>query len=753
MAGPDDIVDPPVFQGEHGALAAWNGVIAFFKKFRRPDGTTYGPADFVVPSDLAGVAGFLHAYTDQAVQAASTYVVSILQAQIAAALQSGTSKPAPPTITSVVPAVVSGVGQVTVAFTDGGDGNSAISDHNVRLYVNGVLSAIPIENGAASPIVVTGITLGATYTATVTSINAIGESDESVASGAFKADAVVPAAPTIISVNTSGTAADVFFSIPPDNGSPYTGFLATATSSDGGTTRTGTPTSFAASPIHIANLTAGKHYTIVVRSTNAIGNSPNSATSTSFLVGTTPPSNAAQTQLGMFTSEPNAQGVSFIRRNESMLNHHLFGVQINFTPAPGGVDNVWGCTSDSGTVAADGVSKCLGYDSQLHARMQPILDIPLAVGSSSEGFGNGFGLSAAQKINRLNNVENGTYDGTNSVISQYRDAAKLYLRDRNIATHVAVGSNGVNLTSYAGSGTLQAQSMPSLMPTAGIVYVDMAGGGVGRVQYTGISGNNFTGCTFLGRCAVGGGSGATTIATNAYIGSGTGFTDFVGRFGWEFDGDWMPWGARKPATYWNGSADVADNTASQAALAAQWLRTYKVVVDLFRSFGWDTFKADLTGDPTYFQARQADVITPLLNAGPTADGAGRYVDSMGLDVYDWDPTNAYNASTKTWVDPTAAWAKMLGYLNAHLTIARNAGLPVTYGEWAAVTDKVGSPTGGDNPTFIQGMFTFLNGLAAGWGAGQLAFHTYFDSNNADGNFALGTNKPNAKAKFINLFGA
>jgi hypothetical protein len=98
--------------------------------------------------------------------------------------------PNPPTIVSVT----AGVGQVSVAFTAPSNvGGSAITSFLV-LVTDSSSGATFSNTGSASPIVVTGLTTGNTYTAKVLAVNSYGPSAFSAPSGSF-----VPIAPKLYS--------------------------------------------------------------------------------------------------------------------------------------------------------------------------------------------------------------------------------------------------------------------------------------------------------------------------------------------------------------------------------------------------------------------------------------------------------------------------------------------------------------------------------------------------------------------------
>lgn len=698
--------------------------------------------------------------------------------KIAEAFAAGSTTPAAPTALVLTPTT----GQVIVAFTPGAAGGSAITSFTAKLYVvnpsTGALSPAPVTpvTDVASPLTLTGLQDGVTYVATVFATNANGNSPESLASAPFVPPAIAPGAPTIASLGTiSGTSATLLFNPPASNGgAPITQYTVTATSSDGGTTRTATG---AASPITVTSLSAGKTYTLKVKATNAAGTGVDSAASSAFVVGTAPATTVAKTLMGMSPGEPHASSVTVMKALETTIGRLTKFTGTYFNSGPGGVGGFdaspqWGTSSDPDTV--DNGNKDMGFDS-FGQRVQPVASVPLAFGFQ--------GQSAVNRITMLGWVAAGTTDGTHGSAAAYQLASRNYLRDRNISTTVAVASNGVNVSTdgnfVAGTGvlTVTGGTAPNATKTGGVpayvvgrpgvgrpLFVTLPGAqGVVKISFTGTTATTFTGCKYEGRAAVGGGTGAQAIATGGYVGSGTGpMLIFHGRFGWEFDGDWYPWSTHSDT----GSPNFTADPTHQAALSAGFVATHKVVVDLHRSFGWDGFVSDLTCDPTWFQARELDVIAPLAQA-TTADGAAKYIDVLGLDFYDENWGVGWSSTTQTWTDPTAAWNAAQIQLQAHYDLAVKYGLRVAYGEWACKT--LGANTGGDNPTFIHNMALWLNSRPADVAAppahtpGSVAYHIYFDQYGpgpvVNGvqtfvpTWAIRTGKPNALAQFTTDFGA
>ena len=143
------------------------------------------------------------------------------------------------------------------------------------------LSSGETASGSSSPITVTGIDSNASVTATVVASNASGDSESSAASAAVTVT-TVPAtmsAPTVTSpapsasANAAGATQDVVtWSAPANGGASITGYYWESSDGKSGTT---------ASTSVTVNQEGGTAQTYKVRSTNANGDSPFSADSSS----------------------------------------------------------------------------------------------------------------------------------------------------------------------------------------------------------------------------------------------------------------------------------------------------------------------------------------------------------------------------------------------------------------------------------------------------------------------------------------
>ena len=183
--------------------------------------------------------------------------------------------------------VDAGAAQASVRFSaPTSDGNDQIRHFSV-ITRDAQGAVVKTTLGESSPIVVGGLTPGATYTFAVSATNSMGTGDESPASDPI-ALPVRPGAPRSVVATASPGSASVAFVAPADNGGlPISGYTVTATDTtspaDGGQTASGQ-----SSPIVITGLANGDSYTFTVSATNAVGVGTSSDASTAVTPRTTP---------------------------------------------------------------------------------------------------------------------------------------------------------------------------------------------------------------------------------------------------------------------------------------------------------------------------------------------------------------------------------------------------------------------------------------------------------------------------------
>jgi hypothetical protein len=172
-----------------------------------------------------------------------------------------------------------------VSFAVPSDGGDSVDLYTVTASPGGAQAS-----SASSPITVTGLTNGTTYTFKVTAANGAGTGQASSASNGV-IPGTAPTVPTAVHAVSGSTKIKtgpltVTYKTPASNGGPpITRYTARCSSSNGGATRTGTHSGATAAPIAVASVTTGKTYTCTVTATNAIGTSLASAKSPAVIAG------------------------------------------------------------------------------------------------------------------------------------------------------------------------------------------------------------------------------------------------------------------------------------------------------------------------------------------------------------------------------------------------------------------------------------------------------------------------------------
>ena len=192
---------------------------------------------------------------------------------------------APTNVKAISGSTTTATGPLTVSFTAPvTNGGSAITSYRATCMSSnsGVTGA---KTGAASPLVVTGLTTGKTYTCRVKATNTRGTSLASAPS--LPVIVGSPAAPTNVNATSGSTTAatgplSVGFTPGANNGVTITSFTATCTSSNSGVAGS---TTGAGSPLVVNGLTTGKTYTCMVKATNARGAGLPSNPSLAVIVG------------------------------------------------------------------------------------------------------------------------------------------------------------------------------------------------------------------------------------------------------------------------------------------------------------------------------------------------------------------------------------------------------------------------------------------------------------------------------------
>ncbi len=176
----------------------------------------------------------------------------------------GSTVPSPPGAPTIG-AATAGDGSIAVAFTPpAASGSSPIVDYVATCAAGGNNRS---QTGTGSPITVTGLTNGTSYSCTVVATNSAGAGAASAGVSATPRGA--PSTPTIGTATAGNGSASIAFTPPAtDGGAALTGYTVSCTG--GGATRTATG---GASPIVVTGLVNGTAYNCSVTATNAVGSS------------------------------------------------------------------------------------------------------------------------------------------------------------------------------------------------------------------------------------------------------------------------------------------------------------------------------------------------------------------------------------------------------------------------------------------------------------------------------------------------
>jgi Ca2+-binding RTX toxin-like protein len=162
----------------------------------------------------------------------------------------------------------SGPGFAAVSFaTPASDGGAPITSYTVTASPGGAAAT-----GAGSPLTVTGLTPGTSYTFTVTAMNIVGAGPASTPSNAVT-PCTTPGAPTIVGTRAGDGQATITFTAPSADGWSAIAYY-TVTASPGDVSASGVT-----SPITVFGLDNGTSYMFTVTATNAAGSGPASASS------------------------------------------------------------------------------------------------------------------------------------------------------------------------------------------------------------------------------------------------------------------------------------------------------------------------------------------------------------------------------------------------------------------------------------------------------------------------------------------
>jgi hypothetical protein len=183
----------------------------------------------------------------------------------AIAVLAAAGSPDAPTIGDVTP----GNGEVTVNWTPPTfTGGSPITGYIITSTPPSTNSPFPIDDGAATSGIITGLTNATSYTFTVAAVNSVKTGLSSAQSASVTPSGVVPGAPRFVIVTPGNLEVTVSWTAPEsDGGSPITGYIITS-DPQGGISPFTTPDATLSKTI--TGLTNGQPYTFTVVAVNGV---------------------------------------------------------------------------------------------------------------------------------------------------------------------------------------------------------------------------------------------------------------------------------------------------------------------------------------------------------------------------------------------------------------------------------------------------------------------------------------------------
>jgi len=161
---------------------------------------------------------------------------------------------------------------VTIAFTQNGDGGTPITNYKYSFDSN-TYTSFPAPGFQSSPVTLSNLYNGSTYSIYLKATNIIGDSASSESVSASTAGPP-PAPTTLATVSATSSSVTLSFTQASNGGSPITNYLY---STDNGATFTAFSPAQTTSPVTITGLSSGTLYNIKLKARNTYGDSVASA--------------------------------------------------------------------------------------------------------------------------------------------------------------------------------------------------------------------------------------------------------------------------------------------------------------------------------------------------------------------------------------------------------------------------------------------------------------------------------------------
>ena len=351
--------------------------------------------------------------------------------------------------------------QISIAFTPGSDGETSITDYEYSLNGGAYTSA----GRTASPVVITGLTNGTSYTIRLKAVNSVGSS--SASSSVSATPITIPDAPTNVQAISNGSSAIVSWSVPENNGgSAITQYTVYNVNTD--ETYSTSNTSLTIPDLITATNENSVTYSFYVTAFNGSLNSENSSTSNNV----TPIS--APTNLTVLRGVNGNVTLSWVPSVSTIIED--LNYQVSFLPfEPESIIGEITTANGIMTSVIQGLSSDIFYDFTITASSS-VENSTASISSQQVIF-----LSALTNITAVSGVESATISWENDYISDEQDTITRYvitsspgsitstINDGTVSNGIITGlTNGTSytftVTAYNDYSTVTSSSSASIIP-------------------------------------------------------------------------------------------------------------------------------------------------------------------------------------------------------------------------------------------------------------------------------------------------
>ena len=452
--------------------------------------TSLSPAQTASPVTISGLTnGTSYTLYLKAVNSSGSSVASAASGSV-----TPYTNPAAPT--SLVASAAGVSGTISLAFSAGSNNGSAISNYKYSTDGTNFTAFSPAQT--ASPVTISGLTNGTSYTLYLKAVNSAGESVASAAASGAVTPYTNPAAPTTLVASAAGVSGTISlaFSAGLNNGSAISNYKY---STDGTNFTTFSPAQ-TASPVTINGLTNGTSYTLYLKAVNSAGESVASAAASGAVTPYTNPAGPTSLVVSA-TGVSGTLSVAFTSgsNNGSAISNYMYSTDgtnfTTFSPAQtaspvtiSGLTNGTAYTLYLKAVNSAGESSASAASGSVSPYTNP--DAPTNLVASAAGVSGTISVAFTAGSNNGSPITNYWYstDGINfTSLSSVQTASPVTISGLTNGTSYTLYLKAANLAGVSSASAASGPITPYIIPSAPVL--SSAGGIVIDVN-AGTSGSN-----------------------------------------------------------------------------------------------------------------------------------------------------------------------------------------------------------------------------------------------------------------------